>query len=51
VFEKGGLTGTSIQYHHDDVNTIMKNLGGGYQLTEMDLSKYMNNLDITNLFG
>jgi hypothetical protein len=52
VFTFGGAgSGTSIQYHHDDVNTIMNNLGGGYQLTEMDLSKYMNNLDITNLFG
>lgn len=52
VFTYGGAgSGTSIQYHHDDVNKIMRNLGGGYQLTEIDLSKYMSDHDITTIFG
>ncbi|XP_076097874.1 uncharacterized protein LOC143068018 [Mytilus galloprovincialis] len=52
VFTFGGAgSGTSIQYHHDDVNQIMHSLGGGYQLTEVDLSKYLGNHDINSLFG
>ena len=52
VFTFGGAgAGTSIQYHHDDVNQIMRSLGGGYQLTEIDLSKYLSNHDINHLFG
>lgn len=32
--------GTEIQAFTDDINTMMTTLGGGYQLTEIDLSKY-----------
>ncbi|XP_061166365.1 uncharacterized protein LOC133175284 [Saccostrea echinata] len=52
VFTYGGAgAGTSVQFHYDDVNHVMKNLGGGYALTEIDLSSYANDLQITNIFG
>lgn len=52
VFTYGGAgSGTSIQYHFDDVNKIMHQLGGGYSLTEVDISRYMSNSQITQVFG
>lgn len=36
----GAGTGTSIVYHKDAMNTMMSTLGGGYQLTEVDLSGF-----------
>jgi hypothetical protein len=32
--------GTDLQAFTDDINTMMTTLGGGYQLTPIDLSKY-----------
>ena len=35
VFTYGGAgSGTSITYHYDDINSILKGWGSGYQLTE-----------------
>lgn len=36
----GSGSGTSIAYHKNTINSIMTTLGGGYQLTEADLSNY-----------
>ena len=36
----GGESGTDIQAFTDDINARMTALGGGYQLTPIDLSKY-----------
>lgn len=36
----GAGGGTSISYHKDAINTIMTTLGGGYSLTEIDLSGF-----------
>lgn len=52
VFTYGGAgSGTSLQYHHDDVNNVMHNLGGGYSLTEINLHKYITDAQITSIFG
>ncbi|XP_069112754.1 uncharacterized protein [Argopecten irradians] len=52
VFTYGGAgSGTSIQYNFDEINSIMSHLGGGYQLTEMDLSHFMTDAKLTTLFG
>ncbi|XP_048769813.1 uncharacterized protein LOC125675985 [Ostrea edulis] len=52
VFTYGGAgAGTSVQYHYDDINHVMQSLGGGYSLTEIDLSKYATDSQITNVFG
>jgi hypothetical protein len=37
-----GGSGTSIAAFKSEINTIMTNLGGGYQLTEVDLSGFSN---------
>lgn len=36
----GAGSGTSILYHKDAINTMMATLGGGYSLTEIDLSGF-----------
>jgi len=36
----GAGGGTSILYHKDAINTMMTTLGGGYSLTEIDLSGF-----------
>ncbi|MEX0598955.1 MAG: hypothetical protein WD512_20895, partial [Candidatus Paceibacterota bacterium] len=36
----GAGAGTSILYHKDAINTMMASLGGGYSLTEIDLSSF-----------
>lgn len=36
----GSGAGTSLLYHKDAINTMMATLGGGYQLTEVDLSGF-----------
>lgn len=42
VFTYGGSGGgTSITYHYDEINAIMKRWGSSYQLTPVDLSKYL----------
>ncbi|XP_046557112.1 uncharacterized protein LOC124266351 [Haliotis rubra] len=42
VFTTGGAGGgTSINHYFDNINEIMAKEGGGYQLTEIDLSKYL----------
>lgn len=52
VFTYGGAgSGTSVQYHYDDINNAMQSLGGGYTLTEIDLSQYANDAEITEVFG
>lgn len=38
----GGGQGTSVAAFKSEINTIMTNLGGGYQLTEVDLSGFSN---------
>lgn len=38
----GGGSGTSVAAFKAEINTIMTNLGGGYQLTEIDLSGFSN---------
>ena len=41
VWTYGGAgAGTSILYHKDAINTMMATLGGGYSLTEIDLSGF-----------
>ena len=35
-----GPIGTNFSYFADDINTMMTSLGGGYQLTEVDLSGF-----------
>lgn len=41
VWTYGGAgLGTSILYHRDAINTMMATLGGGYSLTEIDLSEF-----------
>jgi hypothetical protein len=41
VLTSGGYgAGTSICYHKTAINTMMTTLGGGYQLTEIDLSGF-----------
>lgn len=43
VFTYGGSgSGTSITYHYDAINNIMKQSGTGYQMTEVDLNKYLD---------
>ncbi|XP_046328945.2 uncharacterized protein LOC124112828 [Haliotis rufescens] len=43
VFTTGGAGGgTSINHYFDQINEIMAKEGGGYQLTEMDLSKFLD---------
>ncbi|XP_060080648.1 uncharacterized protein LOC132560009 [Ylistrum balloti] len=52
VFTFGGAgSGTSVQYNFDEINTIMTRLGGGYQLTEIDLSGFMTDAKVNTLFG
>ncbi|XP_045165764.2 uncharacterized protein LOC123529480 [Mercenaria mercenaria] len=53
VFTYGGSGGgTSITYHYDAVNDIMKRWGTGYQLTEVDLTKYLDTGNqIPNIIG
>ena len=52
VFTYGGAgSGSSVQFHHDNINTVMRQLGGSYQLSEIDLSKYITNAHITQIFG
>ncbi|XP_071083756.1 uncharacterized protein [Haliotis cracherodii] len=42
VFTIGGAGGgTSINHYFDQINEIMVNEGGGYELTEMDLSEFL----------
>ncbi|KAK7505613.1 hypothetical protein BaRGS_00002884 [Batillaria attramentaria] len=42
TFTSGGAGGgTNFIYHYDDINRIMTQLGGGYQLTEVDLSRFL----------
>jgi hypothetical protein len=36
----GAGGGTSILFHKDAINTMMTTLGGGYSLTEIDLSEF-----------
>lgn len=36
----GAGSGTSVAYHKDAINTMMAGLGGGYSLTEVDLSGF-----------
>lgn len=36
----GAGSGTSVVYHKDAINTMMVTLGGGYSLTEVDLSGF-----------
>lgn len=41
VWTSGGSgAGTNIAYFKNDINTMMSTLGGGYQLTEVDLSGF-----------
>lgn len=43
VFTYGGAGGgTSITYHHDSINNIMKQWGSHYQLTDADLTKFLD---------
>lgn len=43
VWTYGGAgAGTSIVYHKDAINTMMATLGGGYSLTEINLSEFTN---------
>lgn len=52
VFTYGGAgSGTSVQYHYDDINDAMHSLGSRYSLTEIDLSQYATESQITNVFG
>ncbi|XP_033753723.1 uncharacterized protein LOC117337050 [Pecten maximus] len=52
VFTYGGAgSGTSIQYNFDEINSIMAHLGGGYQLTEIDLSHFITAAKVNALFG
>ena len=37
----GAANGTDIQGFSDDINTMMTSLGGGYQLTAIDLSEFV----------
>ena len=42
VFTYGGAgAGTSVSHHYDDINKIMKDMGSAYQLTEVDLTRYL----------
>jgi hypothetical protein len=36
----GGGSGTSVVYHRAAINALMTSLGGGYQLTDIDLSGF-----------
>lgn len=38
----GAGSGPDIAYFKDQINTIMTSLGGGYQLTEIDLNSFTN---------
>lgn len=38
----GAGSGPNISYFKDQINSIMTSLGGGYQLTEIDLSSFTN---------
>lgn len=41
VFTYGGAgSGTSISYHYDSINKLMRDMGSNYQLTEIDLTTY-----------
>ena len=41
VFTYGGAgSGTSVSYHYDTINKLMKVMGSNYQLTEIDLTSY-----------
>lgn len=52
VFTYGGAgSGTSVQYHYDDINDAMHSLGSRHSLTEIDLSQYATESQITNVFG
>lgn len=43
VFTYGGSGGgTSITYHYDAINAIIKRCGSGYHLTPVDLSKFLD---------
>ena len=45
TFTTGGAGGgTNLVYYFDDINHLMEQLGGGYRLTEMDLSAYLGGL-------
>ncbi|XP_048254665.1 uncharacterized protein LOC124112852 [Haliotis rufescens] len=51
VFTTGGAGGgTSINHYFDQINEIMVNEGGGYQLTEMDLSGAGGGTSINHYF-
>ncbi|KAK7115104.1 uncharacterized protein [Littorina saxatilis] len=42
TFTTGGAGGgTNLLYYHDEINQIMTQLGGGYQLTEIDLGSFL----------
>jgi len=43
-----GPVGTSIAYFKDDINTMMATLGGGYSLTEIDLSGFAEDGEATS---
>lgn len=48
----GAGSGTSINYHFDDINTILKNWGTDYRLTEVDLRHFLGNGDVMpNIIG
>lgn len=41
VFTGGGAgTGSFVSYYYDEINSVMSSLGGGYQLTPVDLSGF-----------
>ncbi|OWF38018.1 uncharacterized protein LOC110466866 [Mizuhopecten yessoensis] len=52
VFTFGGSgSGTSVQHNFNEINSIMEHLGGGYQLTEVDLSRFVSAAHVNALFG
>ena len=45
TFTTGGAGGgTNLIYYFDEINQLMAELGGGYRLTEMDLSSFLGGL-------
>ncbi|KAL3882624.1 hypothetical protein ACJMK2_028948 [Sinanodonta woodiana] len=46
VFTYGGDgAGSSIVYHHEEINNIMLRLGGGYKLTDLNLATFLHDGD------
>ncbi|KAK3593887.1 hypothetical protein CHS0354_011490 [Potamilus streckersoni] len=46
VFTYGGAgAGSSIVYHHEEINNIMLRLGGGYKLTDLNMASFMHGGD------